>query len=138
MTPVRLLPVLLFAFAGAALAQSSPNHNDQPVTFSGLTPKEIKSLLRDIKGTVKDLNGNAIEGALVRLKDLKTGREVTTETSKDGAYIYYDLDIRDDYEITASHDGFKGPVMKKVSEYDTRKPAIRNFELERKTEKKPG
>jgi len=29
-------------------------------------------------------------------------------------------------------------VTKKVSEYDTRRPAIRNFELARKTEKKPG
>jgi len=138
MTPARLLPFLFLAMAGAMLAQSSANHNDQPVTFSGLTPKEVKSLLRDIKGTVKDVNGNVLQGAIVRLKDLKTGKEVTTETNKDGAYIYYDQDIRDEYEVTASHDGFAGPVTKKVSEYDTRKPAIRNFELERKTEKKPG
>jgi len=134
----RLLPVLLFAFAGAALAQSSPNHNDQPVTFSGLAPKVEKSFLRDIKGTVKDVNGNALQGAIVRLKDLKSGKVVTTETDKDGAYVYYDLDIRSEYELTATHDGFQGPVTKRVSEYDTRRPAIRNFELERKTEKKPG
>jgi len=138
MKPASLLPVLLFALTGVALAQSSPNHNDQPVTFSGLTPKEVKTLLRDIKGTVKDVNGNGIEGAIVTLKDLKTGKVVSTETKKDGAYIYYDLDIRDEYEITASRAGFEGPVTKKVSEYDTRRPAIRNFELERKTEKKPG
>ena len=131
---------MLVGFAGVVLgqAQPSPNHNDQPVTFSGLQPKVEKSFLRDIKGTVKDANGNALEGAIVRLKNLKTGKEVSTETKKDGAYIYYDLDIRDDYEVTASHEGFEGPVTKRVSEYDSRRPAIRNFELEHKADKKAG
>ena len=36
------------------------------------------------------------------------------------------------FELAATHEGFDGPVIKRVSQYDTRKPAVRNFELERK------
>ncbi|MGA3026757.1 MAG: carboxypeptidase-like regulatory domain-containing protein [Bryobacteraceae bacterium] len=134
MKPAKLLPVLLLVLAGAALAQSSPNPNEKPNVFLQQEPKVDKSRLRDLKGQVKDANDNGIEGATVRLKELKSGNVVSTQTKKDGSYIFYDLNMDLDYEMAATHDGFDGPVTKRVSPYDTRKPAVRNFELQRKPE----
>jgi hypothetical protein len=132
MKPAKLLPVFLLVLAGAALAQKSADPIDKPNVFLEPEPKPDKSVLRDIKGAVKDANGNALEGSTVRLKNLKSGNVVSTQTNKDGAYIFYDLDMRLDYELAATHEGFDGPVTKRVSQYDTRKPAVRDFELERK------
>jgi hypothetical protein len=131
MKPAKLLPALLLVLAGAALAQSSPNPNEKPNVFLQPEPKPDKSRLRDVKGSVKDVNDNGVEGATVRLKNLKSGNVVSTQTKKDGSYIFYDLNMDLDYELAASHDGFDGPVIKRVSPYDTRKPAVRNFELQR-------
>jgi len=133
MKPLRLFPVFLLVLSGVALAQQHEAPPGEP-THDVLTPQEKpdKSRLRDIKGQVLDANGNGIEGATVRLKDLKTGSVVSTQTKKDGAYIFYDLNMNLEFELAATHEGYDGPVIKRVSEYDTRKPAVRNFELERK------
>jgi hypothetical protein len=132
MKPVKLLPVLLVLLAGTALAQPAPNPNEP--SHDVLTPQEKpdKSRLRDVKGHVEDVNGNGIEGATVRIKDLKTGNVVSTQTKKDGSYIFYDLNMDLDFELAATHEGYDGPVIKRVSPYDSRKPAVRNFELEPK------
>ena len=94
MKPVKLLPLLLLGWlpvAALAQAQHAPNPGEP---HSGDVPdapgKARKSRLRDIKGQVQDVNGNGIEGATVRLKDLKTGNVVSTQTKKDGSYIFYD------------------------------------------------
>ena len=128
----NLLPVLLVVLAGSGLAQSSANPNEKPNVFLHPEPKVDKSKLRDLKGVVKDINGNGIEGATVRLKDLKSGNIVRTQTKKDGSYIFYDLNMDLTYELAATHDGFDGPVTRRLSQYDTRKPAVRDFELQRK------
>jgi Carboxypeptidase regulatory-like domain len=135
MKPVKLLPFLLLLLSGtvpAQLAQPTPNPAEKPNVFLQGEPKVDKSHLRDVKGIVRDVNGNALEGATVRLKNLKSGNVVSTQTKKDGSYIYYDLDMRLDFELAATHEGFEGPVTKKVSPYDERKPAVRNFELQPK------
>jgi hypothetical protein len=134
MKPAKLLPVLLFALSGAALAQEAPNPGEPSHAILQPEEKPNKSRLRDLKGKVEDTNGGAIEGASVRLKDLKTGEVVNTQTKDDGSYIFYDLNMDIDYELSASHEGFDGPVTKRVTQYDTRKPAVRNFELERKAQ----
>ena len=63
----KLFPVLFVILAGAALAQSSPSPNEKPSVFLQPEPKVDKSHLRDLKGTVKDVAGNPLEGATVRL-----------------------------------------------------------------------
>ena len=68
----------------------------------------------------------------MRLKELKSGNIVRTQTKKDGSYIFYDLNMDLTYELAATHDGFDGPVTRRLSQYDTRKPAVRDFELQRK------
>ncbi len=129
MKPVKLLPVFLAVLTGAALAQTAPNPAEKPNVFLQPEPKIDKSHFRDVKGYVRDLNGNGLEGAIVRLKDLKAGTVTSIETKKDGSYIFYDLDMRLDFEMSATHEGFDGPVVRKLSPYDVRKPAVRNFEL---------
>ena len=132
MKPAKLLPILLLVLAGTALAQSSPNPGEPSHAVLQPEPKVDKSRLRDLKGLVQDASGNALEGATVRLKELKSGNVVGTQTKNDGSYVFYDLNMDLDYELAATHEGFDGPVTKRVSPYDTRKPAVRNFELQRK------
>jgi len=132
MKTVKLFPILFLVLAGAAVAQSTPNPNEKPNVFLQPEPKPDKSRLRDLKGVVRDVNGNGLEGATVQLKDLKTGNVTSTQTKSDGSYIFYDLDSRLDFELAANHEGFEGPVVKKLTHYDERKPAIREFELVRK------
>src|SRR5260370_20466348 len=124
--------VILMAETGLVVAQSTPDPNNKPNVFFGSTPKVDKSRLRDLKGLVKDDADKPVEGAIVLLKDLKTGKVVQFITKPDGAYLFYDLNMDQDYELTANREGFSASVTKKLSKYDSRKPAILNFELERK------
>jgi hypothetical protein len=135
MKSATLLPVFLLVLSCAAPAQQREANPGEP-THDVLTPqqKPDKSHTRDLKGTVRDVYGNGLEGATVRLKNLKSGEVINTQTKKDGSYIFYDLNIDIDYELAATHEGFDGPVTKKLSPYDTRKPATRDFELTRKSQ----
>ncbi|HTP86104.1 MAG TPA: carboxypeptidase-like regulatory domain-containing protein [Bryobacteraceae bacterium] len=126
---VRLVPLLMLVLAGAGLAQSSANPNEKPNVFLQPEPKPDKSRMRDIKGVVKDANGNFLQSATVRIKNLKTGNIAATQTKADGSYIFYDEIIDIDYEISAAREGFD-PVTKRVTQYDPRKPAVRDFELQ--------
>lgn len=130
----KLLVIAAVWMAGTALAlaQSTPEPGDKPNVFFGKTPKVDKSRLRDLKGLVKDDADKPVEGVIVLLKDLKTGKVVEFVTKPDGAYLFYDLNMDIDYELTAKGDGFTAAVTKKLSKYDSRKPAMLNFELERK------
>jgi len=126
---VRLVPFLMLVLAGAGLAQSSANPNEKPNVFLQPEPKPDKSRMRDSKGVVKDANGNFLQSATVRIKNLKTGNIAATQTKADGSYIFYDEIIDIDYEISAAREGFD-PVTKRVTQYDPRKPAVRDFELQ--------
>lgn len=127
---IRRLLVIAIG-TGLAWAQSTPEPGDKPNVFFGKTTKVDKSRLRDLKGLVKDDADKPVEGVIVLLKDLKTGKVVEFVTKPDGAYLFYDLNMDLDYELTAKGDGFTA-VVKKLSKYDSRKPAMLNFELERK------
>ena|ERR1700732_37324 len=129
----KSLAILIFSIAATSLAwaQSTPEPGDKPNVFFGKTPKVDKSRLRDLKGLVKDNADKPVERAIILLKDLKTGKVVEFITKPDGAYLFYDLNMDQDYELTARGDGFTS-VVKKLSKYDSRKPAVLNFELERK------
>lgn len=106
---------------------------EKPTTYDGKpTPKEDKSRQRDLSGVVKDDKGGPIEGAIVQLKDGRTGRLIDYITRPDGSYIFYALNMDTDYDLSAKRDGFDGPVKKRLSKYDSRKPATLNFELQKK------
>ncbi len=128
-----LLSLVLFISSGIALAQSTPPlPSEKPAVFDGRrNPKEDKSRLRELTGVVKDDAGTPIDGAVVQIKDTKTGRMIDFITKQNGAYEFHELDMTIDYELTAKRDGFGAPVKKTLSKYDSRKPATLNFELQR-------
>ena len=130
-----IIGVLFLYGPTAGFAQSTPPPlpTEKPAVFDGKrNPKENKSRMRDLSGTVQDDGGTPVEGAIVQLKDMKTGKMIDFITKKDGAYTFRELDMDIDYELTAKRDGFGDPVKKKLTKYDSRKPATLNFELQHK------
>jgi hypothetical protein len=131
-----LAVVSLFA-AASCFAQSAPLPNEKPAVFDGkMNPKPDKSRLRNLSGLVRGSDGELLSGAIVQLKNLKTGRTIDFITRQDGSYRFDELDMDIDYELTARSDGHGQPLTKKLSKYDSRKPAILNFQLQPKDAKK--
>ena len=136
-------PILLLAASGFALAQGPGQLQTKPAddpsfavgnsdTDHPTLPHRDKTHIRDLKGVVRDEKENPLEGAMVKVKNLETGSVVSWRTGKDGAYLFHDLDMNTSYEITVTHDGFDGPVKKKLSQFDTRKPATMDVHLQPK------
>src|SRR5207237_10667593 len=97
-----LLSSVFVLGSGIALAQATPPAlpTEKPATFDGKrNPKEDKSRLRDLSGIVKDDTGAPIEGAIVQIKDTRTGRVIEFITKQTGAYEFRDLDMTIDYEL---------------------------------------
>ncbi len=118
--------------SGFVLAQSSSIPTEKPNVFLQRDPKVDKSRLRDLKGIAKDENGQTLDGVIVQLKDLKSGTIIDFRTKDDGRYLFYDLNMDQNYEVRVMKDGFESPAMKKLTKYDTRKPAVLDFELQHK------
>ena len=117
---------------GQALPSAPPGDNPtNPNVYMGKLPKIDKSKLRDIKGVVKNEADQPVEGAIVQLKDLKTGRIQSFRTKTDGTYLFYDLNMDLDYELTAKTDATSAQT-KRLTKYDTRKQPTLNFALEKK------
>ena len=124
----------LFFAIGPAYPQATPSPapGDKPNVFLQKEPPVDKSRLRDLKGVVKDDGENPVEGAVVQLKNMKSGKVVQFITKKDGVYLFYDLNMDIDYELLANRDGYSTAAKKTLSKYDSRKPATVNLQLERK------
>ena len=122
----------VLAASVSVCAQSTQQPNDKPNVFLQREPKVDKSRLRDLKGIVKDELNNPIDGAIIQLKDLKSGKIVDFRTKEDGKFLFYDLNMDLDYEVRVLKDGFEAQPIKKLTRFDTRKPATMIFELQRK------
>ena len=140
--PRHSVALLVLAISWAAFAQGpgqpTTRPSDDPSIAVGNSETDKpriehhdKSRIRDLKGVVRDDKENPVEGAIVKVKNLDTGKVISWRTGKDGAYLFHDLDINTSYELTVSRDGFDGPVTKKLSPYDTRKPATLDVQLQR-------
>jgi hypothetical protein len=136
--------ILVFALASASSVFALPQATQTPapgsekpsVYVGGDNPnrqeRTDKSRLRDVKGAVRDENEDPIEGAIVKIRNLGTGKSIAWRTGKDGSYLFRDMNMDTDYELTVTHDSFREPVVRKLSQYDTRKPATINLHLQRK------
>ena len=122
---------LLLTLPAYPQAKPSEQPGYSPTVFPNKLPKVDKSRERDLKGLVKDEADAPVEGAVVKLKDTKTGKVVDFITKKDGTYLFYDLNMDIDYDLTVIRDGFTD-LKKTLSKYDSRKPATLDFHLERK------
>jgi len=130
---MRIYKLILFALvfsASVSLMHGQPPGagapNDKGKLFGGKPPSEEDPHGRNLQGAVTNEAGELVEGAVVSLKNLKSGNERSFITKKDGVYRFDSLRMDADYEMMAK---FKGAVSdtKKLSMYDSRKHAVRNF-----------
>jgi Carboxypeptidase regulatory-like domain len=125
------------SLAATSIAAQNPIPNQpNPPFFGGDKGKKEKGTTRPVHGVVKDNTGSAIAQAIVELKNVRTGKKIETVTRPDGTYRFDELNIKDDYELRASHDQLVSPV-KKLSLYDSRKDPVINFDLEVKKDAQP-
>jgi Carboxypeptidase regulatory-like domain/TonB dependent receptor len=69
--------------------------------------------LGSINGTVTDSSGAVVQNALVKIHNVNTGLEQTTNTKADGSFNIADLPIGT-YSVTFSREGFKTEVHSKI------------------------
>lgn len=117
-------------------AQTPAPDTPKAVIGNGPNPnvreKKDKSRIRDVKGVVRDDRDNPVEGALVTIRNVENGKTITWRTGRDGSYVFHDCSMDSDYELTATHDQLGASAKRKLSQYDTRKPATMNLQLQRK------
>src|SRR3990172_3481998 len=76
--------------------------------------------IRMVQGTVADSQGNAVEGAVVQLKNTKNLQIRSFITKEHGAYYFHNLDANVDYELKAEHQDQASNV-RTLSAFDSRK-----------------
>lgn len=128
----RLSLLVLIALAATALtfAQKDASPNKPPPFFKNDKGKEDPSI-RALQGTVKDDADNALESAVVKLKNVKTLQVRSFITKADGSYIFGGLSVNADYEIKADHQGNSSDT-RTLSVFDARKIAIINLKIDPK------
>ena len=87
--------------------------------------------VRSVQGTVADADDNAIDGAVVQLKNTKTLQIRSFITKEHGAYYFHGLSPDVDYELKAEYQGQSSPN-KTLSAFDSRKQAVINLKLGKK------
>ncbi len=128
MNPVKVLPLGLALVTCVVSAQEGPGQPPNVILQNNRSKNEKDANTRVIDGIVKDAADNPLADAIVQLKDMKTSKLVSYPTKEDGKYVFRDLPMDINYELTAKRNELSAPV-KKVSVFDTRKHVIVNFEL---------
>jgi Carboxypeptidase regulatory-like domain len=120
MTKRTLLAIILALCTvalGTSAAQKKKNRDD--------------SNTRVVQGTVTDADNNALNGAVVQLKDTKTLQVRSFYTQQNGDYHFAGLSTNVDYELKAEKDGASSSS-KTLSVFDSRKTAVINLKLDHK------
>ena len=84
---------------------------------------------RTVQGKVQNKDGSAVKGAVVYLKDSKSGQVKTFVAGDDGAYRFVQLTQNTDYELWAKLDGNRGKS-KQISSFDTKNDLVINLTVE--------
>jgi geranylgeranyl pyrophosphate synthase len=87
--------------------------------------------VRSVQGTVTDASDNAIDGAVVQLKNTKNLQIRSFIAKEHGAYYFHGLSPDVDYELKADYQGQSSPT-KTLSAFDSRKQAVINLKLNKK------
>jgi hypothetical protein len=85
---------------------------------------------RVVTGTVRDADGNAINGAVVMLKDVRSTQVRSFITQTNGAYHFTGLKLDNDYELEARHEGMTSG-WRTLSVFDSRKEPVINLKLDK-------
>src|SRR5450755_589760 len=111
----RLIPVLaciLLLCAGAARAAK----------------KDENANVRTVQGVVNSAQGEAVNGAVVQLKNVKTPQIRSFITRDNGSYYFHGLNTDVDYQLRADYNGASSGD-KTLSSFDNRKTAVMNLKL---------
>lgn len=130
-SPLRIASLLLSAFGLMALvifAQQTYDPNKPPPFFKGKKEKNDPTI-RSLQGTVKDPADVPLEGAVVKVKNIKTLQIRSFITKDDGSYQFGGLSTNADYEVWADHKGSSSDI-RTLSVFDSRKIAILNLKVE--------
>jgi hypothetical protein len=106
--------MLLLLSAGASWAKKDENAN-----------------IRSVQGVVTNAQGEAVNGAVVQLKNTKTLQIRSFITRDNGSYYFHGLSTDVDYELRADYEGASSGS-KTLSSFDSRKQATTNLKLEPK------
>jgi hypothetical protein len=133
----RLASVFLLSCALLSLvfAQQGYDPNKPPPFFKGKKEKDDPTI-RALQGTVKDLADAPLDGAIVKVKNIKTLQIRSFITKQNGAYQFGGLSTNADYEVWADHKGASSEI-RTLSVFDSRKIAILNLKVDpaKKSEK---
>ena len=87
--------------------------------------------VRAVQGTVSDADDNAVDGAVVQLKNTKNLQIRSFITKEHGAFYFHGLSPDVDYQLKAEYQGVSSPT-KTLSSFDSRKQAVINLKLSKK------
>ena len=127
-----VLAILVALAADLCFAQQTsvdPNKPKDPGFFGGKKdagPDDPNG--RILQGVITNEAGEAIEGAVVTIRNVKTEKIRSFITQKTGAYRFDALSMDVDYDLLASFKGAKSEP-RKLSRFDGRKIAIRNIAI---------
>jgi hypothetical protein len=93
--------------------------------------KKEDANIRTVQGSVTNAAGEAVNGAVVQLKNTKTLQIRSFITKDNGAYYFHGLSTDIDYELRADYLGASSGA-KTLSTFDSRKLAIMNLKLDKK------
>jgi hypothetical protein len=113
--PLSWLILLLFIVHGMAFAQGSKKD----------------AQLRTVRGMVSDKDEQAIQNAVVFLKNSRTNTVISHFSDDQGNYRFTGLDPNVDYEVYAESDGQKS-ASRAVSLLDSRKEITLNLKVDKK------
>ncbi len=115
--------IIVLALAAAVFTLCSP-------AMAQKKEKEDPNV-RSVQGVVTDQTGNAVQGAVVHLKNTKTLQIRSFITKQDGSYAFHGLSTNVDFELKAEQDGAASDA-KTLSVFDSRSKAVINLKLNKK------
>ena len=105
------------------------------------TPKPTKKEKREaatervVQGRVTDADDKPVNGAIVKLKDMRTLAVRSFITQTNGEYHFSGLKVDNDYQLRSDYSGMTSG-WKTLSVYDTRKEPVINLKLAKTEQEK--
>lgn len=134
-TRAKLTILSLGMLLGSAIylaAQESPTpQKPPPPLFKGDRPKKDDNS-RTVAGAVRDASDKLADGAVVKLKDMKSLAIRSFITKDNGSYSFQGLSTGVDYELQAESREGAASAVKILSVYDNRREAVINLKMDSK------
>ena len=87
--------------------------------------------LKTVRGVVMDKTENAVNGAVVFLKNIHSNQVRSNITNEQGNYRFSGIDPNAEYELYAEKDNTKSQT-RNISSFENRVDIVLNLKLERK------